>query len=185
MSQKKARGSTGVTYKSKAAKQEVSVQQASGNKVNTAPVLAVIIAMVVFFGIVAYQSTQKSGANQAATNGATTATTLAAQMQGVEIFNAVAASAINNALTTTFKMNELRGSDCVQTIGPELEKLGKIGQVRADYSNGLLEVQRDATIKDTQIIDALIKSQHSGNVTTEKIVDNGQTGTQAATQTAN
>jgi copper chaperone CopZ len=89
-------------------------------------------------------------------------------MKGIEVFNSSAA--VTSPLTSTFKLDELAGTDCIQTIGTELDKLGKIGQVRADYTNKLIEVQRDTAVTDSQIIDALIKSNHPGKVTTDKIV---------------
>ncbi|MCL6472009.1 MAG: cation transporter [Firmicutes bacterium] len=80
---------------------------------------------------------------------------------------------IPNAVTVTYKMEELSGSDCTKQIVAELQKLGGIATVRADYANQLFEVKYDpAKIKLEQITEALNKGEHPGQPTEQKIIGN-------------
>jgi copper chaperone CopZ len=90
-------------------------------------------------------------------------------MTGTEDFSAGSVDAAK-AKVTTFKMEELAGTDCVQQIVGELVKLGGVGSLKADYSNALLEIQYDpAKVTIAKLIDAMIKGQHPGQVTSEKV----------------
>jgi len=95
---------------------------------------------------------------------------LAPPMTGVET-STVGTVEEAKAKVTTFKMTELAGWDCVEQINAELRRLGGVGNVRADYTNALLEIQYDpAKVTEAKIIEAFNKANHPGQVTSEKIV---------------
>lgn len=171
MSQRKAKGSTGVKYKSKAqAKAEVAKKSSNpSNKI--APIIVIAVSVVVLIVAMAIQSSKNSSDSLTSSEVSTVnqnAPTLP-PMTGVEVFDISQVSPAK-AKVTTLKLDELAGTDCVNTIMAELKKCGTIGKVRADYSNQLLEVQCEAaSVTDAEIIDALIKANHPGKVTAEKI----------------
>ncbi|MHB8842550.1 MAG: cation transporter [Candidatus Aquicultor sp.] len=127
---------------------------------------AAVLGLVIYVAL-----SMSSGSNLTSSQvSQNTQTSLAAPMNGVEEFSAGQIDA-SKAELTTFKMDELAGTDCVQTIMKEIVKLGAVGNIKADYSNKLLEMQYDPTkVTVAKLIDAMIKGQHPGRVTTEKIV---------------
>ncbi len=166
MAKRKEKGkSVGKVHQSKGSSR--AVQQQSTRSMAPWLIVGAAIIALVFYIAISRSSTQDPVSGQISQN---TQTSLAVPMTGVEEFSAGRIDA-SKAKTVTFKMDELAGTDCVQTIMREIVKLGAVGNMRADYSNKLLEMQYDPT-KTTiaKLMDAIIKGQHSGQVTTEKVV---------------
>lgn len=167
MAKRKDKGkSTGKIHQPKGST-EVTKQQPA-NKFIPLVVIGIAALALIIYLAASLSSSPKQGVAQTGQN--TVDTSLAAPMTGTEDFSAGQIDA-SKAKVTTFKMEELAGTDCVQTIMAEFVKLGGIGNLKADYSNKLLEVQYDPTkVTVPKIIDALVKGQHPGIVTSEKIV---------------
>ncbi len=129
------------------------------------PFLIIGVAAVIFIVIVATMTTNQ-GKTDIQNN------QLAPPMTGVEKF-VVGQMAVSQAALSTFKLEELSGTDCVNTIVTEFRKLNGIAVVRADYSNKLLEVKYDpAKVTPDQIVEALKKADHPGQLTNQFINSN-------------
>ncbi|NCO65031.1 MAG: hypothetical protein COW32_01845 [Candidatus Aquicultor secundus] len=167
MAKRKEKGkSIGKVHQSKASPR--AVQQQSTNKMMPWLIAGAAVLALVIYVALSSSSALSPNSGQVSQNAQTS---VAPPMSGVEDFSAGQVDA-SKAKLTTFKMDELAGTDCVQTIMTELVKLGGIGSLKADYSNRLLEVQYDPSkVTNAKIIDALIKGQHPGQVTAEKIVE--------------
>lgn len=174
MSQVKAKGSTGVKHKTKTkVDRQVAGRASSGpaGKNNLLPLLIIGASLMVLIVYIAMQSSSAPGTNNTAqpTNAINQTTPTLPPMTGVEVFN-IGTIDKSKSRVATYKMDELNGTDCVQQIITELKKCGTIGNVRADYSNRLLEVECDkATVTDDKIIAAIKAANHPGKLTTEKI----------------
>lgn len=129
------------------------------------PFLIISAAAVIFIITIAMMTTNQSKTDIQNNQ-------LAPPMTGVEKF-VVGQIAVSQAALSTFKLEELSGTDCVNTIVTEFRKLNGIAIVRADYSNKLLEVKYDpAKVTPDQIIEALKKSNHPGQLTNQFINSN-------------
>ncbi len=166
MAKRKEKGkSVGKVHQSKGSPRAVQ-QQSTRSMVPWLIVGAAVLALVVYIAL-SRSSAPDPTSSQVSQS---TQTSLAVPMSGLEEFSAGKIDA-SKAKLATFKMDELAGTDCVQTIMKEIVKLGAVGDMRADYSNKLMEIQYDPTkVTVAKLIDALIKGQHPGQLTTEKIV---------------
>lgn len=130
-------------------------------------VIAISLAVLVFYAL------QSADTNPAPDNAGVTPVNSsqpqAPAMTGVEV-KTVGTIDTSKAKVATFKLEELSGTDCLESVAAQLQIVGGIGQVKADYSNRLCEVQYDASkVSEAKIIEALGKSNHPGQVSSQAI----------------
>lgn len=170
MANRKAKGKSSTVSRPKAkstSSPRSSFSRDSGK--NMLPIAVIAASILIFAIYIAASGLGGVGQTQGVNAASTGNSTVAPPMTGVEPFD-VGKVDESKAQLITFKLSELSGTDCSQTIIGELKKLKGIGKVRADYSNMLFEVQYDPSqATEAQMIEALNKGQHPGQVTTEKI----------------
>ncbi|MDP2210888.1 MAG: hypothetical protein Q8J63_04025 [Candidatus Aquicultor sp.] len=130
-------------------------------------VIAISLAVLVFYAL------QSGGTNQASDNAGVTPVNSsqpqAPAMTGVDV-KTVGTIDASKAKVATFKLVELSGTDCFESVAAQFQIIGGIGQVKADYDNQLCEVQYDASkVSEAKIIEALGKSNHPGQVSSQAI----------------
>ncbi|MBS3909831.1 MAG: heavy-metal-associated domain-containing protein [Actinobacteria bacterium] len=135
--------------------------------------VAAIAVIVMSLAVLVYYALQPGNTNQAANNAEVAPVNsnqpLSPPMTGVEV-KTVGTIDASKAKVATFKLVELAGTDCLETIAAQFGTTGGIGQVRADYDNQLCEVQYDGSkVSEDKIIEALSKANHQGQVTSQKI----------------
>ncbi|MDI6817142.1 MAG: hypothetical protein QME41_08140 [Actinomycetota bacterium] len=163
MAKRKAKGRPAVKPQPKA-----NVKTGSNTSRTAAiAVIAISLAVLVFYAL------QSGNTTPAPDNtGATPVNSSQPQapaMTGVEV-KTVGTIDASKAKVATFKLVELSGTDCFESVAAQFQIVGGIGQVRADYSNQLCEVQYDASkVSEAKIIEALTKSNHPGQVSSQKI----------------
>ena len=160
-----------------AAKPQPKANVKSGsNSSRTAAIAVIAISLMV---LVIYAATS-GGTNPATDNlGATPASSSQPQapaMTGVEV-KTVGTIDASKAKVATFKLVELSGSDCLGSIAAQFQIIGGIGQIKADYDNQLCEVEYDASkVSEAKIIEALGKSNHPGQVSSQPITSTAPAG---------
>lgn len=141
-----------------------STKKAANNILPIAIMVVAVLALIIYMGIQSSNTNKGNTGTQPVQNEST-----APAMTGVEEFTTGQIDP-SKASISTFKLDELSGTDCTQQIIGELNKIGGTGRIKADYSNALLEVEHDpAKITNANIIDALIKANHPGKLMSEKI----------------
>lgn len=172
MANRKAKGKASTVSRPKvkstsSAKSSFSKGSSSGR--NILPIAVIAFSVLILAIYVAASGLGGAGQAQGVNTASTDSAAVAPPMTGVQPFD-VGKVDESKARLVTFKLTELSGTDCSETIIEELKKLKGIGKVRADYSNALFEVQYDPSqATEAQLIDSLNKGQHPGRVTTEKI----------------
>lgn len=135
-------------------------------------VIAISLVVLVGYGIWGSQANNNSVPNNAGVAPINSSQPQAPAMTGVEV-KTVGTIDASKAKVATFKLEELSGTDCFQTIEAQFKTIGGIGQVRADYTNQLCEVQYDASkVSEAKIIDVFSKANHPGQLTSQEITSN-------------
>lgn len=154
----------GSNTKTRSSGKSQSTKKTANNILPIAVMVVAVLALIIYMGMQSSNTNQGNPGTQPVQNEST-----APPMTGVEEFT-VGQIDRSKANVSTFKLDELSGTDCTQQIIGELKKIGSIGRIKADYSNALLVVEYNpAKITNTNIIDALIKANHPGKLTSEKI----------------
>jgi copper chaperone CopZ len=156
-----------------AAKPQPKANVKTGPNTSRSAAIAVIaISLVVLVGYAIWGSSPGSKNSVADSAGVTTdgqSQPQAASMTGVEV-KTVGTIDTSKAKVATFKLVELSGTDCFESVAAQFQLIGSIGQVKADYDNQLCEVQYDASkVSEAKIIEALTKSNHPGQVSSDSI----------------